>query len=303
MIYTVTFNPAIDYVLYVQELRKGCINRSRSEKAFFGGKGINVSVMLKNLGFNSTVLGFIAGFTGNAIEQGLSEDGINTDLIHLKNGLTRINVKIRSELETDINAQGPDIDEAALSELLEKLDRLTEGDVLVLAGSIPDTLPPDVYESIMDRLSGRGIRFVVDATEDLLLNSLKFHPFLIKPNSDELGEIFGTKIDTPELAFEYAEKLRDKGAVNVLVSMGDIGAALCDENGRRHFRPAYKGKTVNTVGAGDSMVAGFIAGYIGKNDYGYALRLGSAAGGATAFSEGLGNGDAVYELMHRDEDR
>lgn len=302
MIYTVTFNPAIDYVLYVQELQEGRINRSRSEKAFFGGKGINVSVMLKNLGLDSTVLGFVAGFTGKAIEQGLSAGGINTDLVHLHRGLTRINVKIRSELETDINAQGPDIDEAALLELLEKLDRLTEGDILVLAGSIPDTLPPDVYERIMSRLSGRGIRFVVDATKDLLLNSLKFHPFLIKPNSDELGEIFHTKIDTPELAFEYAERLRAEGAVNVLVSMGDMGAVLCDGNGERHFRTAYKGKTVNTVGAGDSMVAGFIAGYIGgKSDYEYALRLGSAAGGATAFSEGLGTGEAVYELMHRDE--
>lgn len=303
MIYTVTFNPAIDYVLYVQELQEGRINRSRSEKAFFGGKGINVSVMLKNLGLDSTVLGFVAGFTGKAIEQGLSAGGINTDLVHLHSGLTRINVKIRSEAETDINAQGPDIDKAALFELLEKLDRLTEGDILVLAGSIPDTLPPDVYERIMSRLSGRGIRFVVDATKDLLLNSLKFHPFLIKPNSDELGEIFATKIDTPELAFEYAERLREKGAVNVLVSMGDIGAVLCDGNGERHFRTAYKGNTVNTVGAGDSMVAGFIAGYIeGKNDYEYALRLGSAAGGATAFSEGLGSGEAVYELMHRDEE-
>lgn len=297
MIYTVTFNPAIDYVVHVDELQVGNINRCDRETAFFGGKGINVSLILKNLGIKSTALGFVAGFTGDAIERGIEQDGINTDFVHLKSGLTRINVKIRSNEETDINAQGPDIDNDAIDSLFGKLDRLESGDILVLAGSCPKTLPSDIYERIMERLSDRGIHFVVDATRDLLVNSLKFKPFLIKPNNDELGEIFKVKINDEKTAAEYARKLQQKGAVNVLVSMGGKGAVLVDENGDEHYKPAINGKVVNTVGAGDSMVAGFIAGYHTEKDYDYALKLGTAAGGATAFSEGLANKELILKLL------
>ncbi len=298
MIYTVTFNPAIDYIVYMKELEKGSINRSERETAFFGGKGINVSFILKELGHESTALGFVAGFTGKALEQGIENKGLHADFVRLENGITRINVKIRSGEETDINAQGPDIKQGDIDRLFEKLDRLKEGDVLILAGSIPKTLPSDIYERIMERLYGRGVHFVVDATKELLVNSLKYKPFLIKPNNDELSEIFGVEIKTPELSAEYGKKLVKKGASNVLVSMGRKGAVLCDENGKTHYMPAVGGEAVDTVGAGDSMVAGFIAGYTEKKDYEYALKLGTAAGAATAFSEGLGTRDKIYELLH-----
>lgn len=298
MIYTVTFNPAIDYIVYMKELEKGSINRSERETAFFGGKGINVSFILKELGHESTALGFVAGFTGKALEQGIENKGLHADFVRLENGITRINVKIRSGEETDINAQGPDIKQGDIDRLFEKLDRLKEGDVLILAGSIPKTLPSDIYERIMEKLYGRGVHFVVDATKELLVNSLKYKPFLIKPNNDELSEIFGVEIKTPELSAEYGKKLVKKGASNVLVSMGGKGAVLCDENGKTHYMPAVGGEAVDTVGAGDSMVAGFIAGYTEKKDYEYALKLGTAAGAATAFSEGLGTRDKIYELLH-----
>ncbi len=298
MIYTVTFNPAIDYIVYMKELEKGSINRSERETAFFGGKGINVSFILKELGHESTALGFVAGFTGKALEQGIENKGLHADFVRLENGITRINVKIRSGEETDINAQGPDIKQGDIDRLFEKLDRLKEGDVLILAGSIPKTLPSDIYERIMERLYGRGVHFVVDATKELLVNSLKYKPFLIKPNNDELSEIFGVEIKTPELSAEYGKKLVKKGASNVLVSMGGKGAVLCDENGKTHYMPAVGGEAVDTVGAGDSMVAGFIAGYTEKKDYEYALKLGTAAGAATAFSEGLGTRDKIYKLLH-----
>lgn len=297
MIYTVTFNPAIDYLIYVSELKVGSIIRSEKEKVFFGGKGINVSLVLRELGIKSTAMGFIAGFTGSAIEQAIGGDAISTDFVHLNDGLTRINVKIRSGQETDINGQGPAIFENDIKLLFDKLKMLKKGDTLVLAGSIPNTLPSDIYERIMELLSETGVRFVVDATRDLLLNSLKYLPFLIKPNNDELGEIFGVKIDTPEDAILYAGKLRKMGAVNVLVSMGKNGAVLVDENGKEYYMPAIDGKVINTVGAGDSMVAGFLAGYAQKADYGYALRLGTAAGGATAFSEGLAARDEILRLL------
>jgi 1-phosphofructokinase len=299
MIYTVTFNPAIDYLVYVPELKVGSIIRSEKEKVFCGGKGINVSLVLRELGIKSTAMGFIAGFTGSAIEQAIGGDEISTDFVHLNDGLTRINVKIRSGYETDINGQGPAISENDIKLLFDKLKRLKQGDTLVLAGSIPNTLPSDIYEKIMELLSETGVRFVVDATKDLLLNSLKYLPFLIKPNNDELGEIFGVKIDTPEDAILYAGKLRKMGAVNVLVSMGKNGAVLVDENDKEYYMPAIDGKVINTVGAGDSMVAGFLAGYAQKADYDYALRLGSAAGGATAFSEGLATRDEIFRLMNQ----
>lgn len=299
MIYTVTFNPAIDYLVYVPELKVGSILRSEKESTFCGGKGINVSLILQELGIESTATGFIAGFTGSAIEQALGGGMIRTDFVRLKEGLTRINVKIRSEYETDINGQGPSISENDIKALLGKLKDLKQGDTLVLAGSIPNTVPSDIYEKIMELLSGTGVRFVVDATKDLLLNSLKYRPFLIKPNNDELGEIFSVVIDTPEDAIRYAGKLREMGAVNVLVSMGGKGAVLVDENGKDYYMPAIDGKVVNTVGAGDSMVAGFLAGYTHKADYGYALNLGTAAGGATAFSEGLATRDEIFGLMSK----
>lgn len=299
MIYTVTFNPAIDYLVYVPELKVGSIIRSEKEKVFCGGKGINVSLVLRELGIKSTAMGFIAGFTGSAIEQAIGGDEISTDFVHLNDGLTRINVKIRSGYETDINGQGPAISENDIKLLFDKLKRLKQGDTLVLAGSIPNTLPSDIYEKIMELLSETGVRFVVDATKDLLLNSLKYLPFLIKPNNDELGEIFGVKIDTPEDAILYARKLRKMGAVNVLVSMGKNGAVLVDETGKEYYMPAIDGKVINTVGAGDSMVAGFLAGYAQESDYGYALKLGTAAGGATAFSEGLASRDEIFRLMNQ----
>ena len=299
MIYTVTFNPAIDYLVYVPELKVGSILRSEKESTFCGGKGINVSLILQELGIDSTATGYIAGFTGSAIEQALGGGIIRTDFVRLKEGLTRINVKIRSEYETDINGQGPAISENDIKTLLGKLKGLKQDDILVFAGSIPNTVPSDIYEKIMELLSGTGVRFVVDATKDLLLNSLKYRPFLIKPNNDELGEIFSVRIDTPEDAILYAGKLREMGAVNVLVSMGGKGAVLVDENGKDYYMPAISGKAVNTVGAGDSMVAGFIAGYTQKADYGYALKLGTAAGGATAFCEGLATRDEIFRLMNQ----
>ena len=287
MIYTMTFNPALDYVIHMDGLALGMVNRTTGEAVYYGGKGINVSCILKELGHESTALGFVAGFTGKALEEGLKKQDIRTDFISLGQGMTRINVKIKAEEETDINGQGPIIDEAALSALYERLDGLKEGDILVLAGSIPSTLPEDIYERMMDRLRGRGISFVVDATKELLLNVLKYHPFLIKPNHVELGEMFGVTLHTEADILTYAGKLQEKGARNVLVSMAGDGALLLTEEGRVHKIGVPKGTVINSVGAGDSMVAGFLAGYLKKADYGYALRLGTAAGSATAFSDGL----------------
>lgn len=296
MIYTVTFNPAIDYVVHTNEMQVGLVNRSESEEIYFGGKGINVSIVLKELGIKSKTLGFVAGFTGNAIEEGIREKGIETDFIHLDNGFSRINVKIKSDEETELNGQGPKISDKAISLLYEKLDALSDGDILVLAGSIPRTLPSDIYERIMEHLSEKNIRTVVDATKDLLLNVLKYKPFLIKPNNHELEEMFGVKLNGMEDIVTYAKKLKSMGAVNVLVSMAGDGAILVDEYGNVHTCGVCKGKVKNSVGAGDSMVAGFIAGSA-DGDYEYALKLGTATGGATAFSEGLAEKEKVYKLL------
>lgn len=296
MIYTVTFNPAVDYIVHTKELTAGAVNRSDGEEIYFGGKGINVSLVLAQLGVKSIALGFVAGFTGEAIEKGIAKAGIEADFVHLDNGFSRINVKIKSEKETELNGQGPDIDGKALDELFAKLDRLNTGDTLVLAGSIPASLPADIYERILEKLSGRNIRVVVDATKDLLLNVLKYKPFLIKPNNFELGEIFDTEMKTTEDIVKYAGKLREMGAVNVLVSMAGDGAVLLDEYGKTHICGVCKGKVKNSVGAGDSMVAGFIAG-CEKGDYEYALKLGTASGGATAFSDGLAEKKTIDELI------
>ena len=295
MVYTVTFNPAIDYVIQLDELKNGKINRAASEQMFCGGKGINVSIVLNELGVKSKALGFIAGFTGKAIEAGVRSSGVETDFTELPEGFSRINVKIRPN-ETEINGNGPGIPAEALEQLFEKLGALTEGDTLVLAGSIPKSLPDDIYEKILARLSGKGIRTVVDASGKLLLNVLKYEPFLVKPNNIELGEMFGTELKTADEIVHYAGKLKEMGAANVLVSMGYDGAVLLDENGELHKCGACKGTVKNSVGAGDSMVAGFIAG-LRDGGYEYALKLGTAAGGATAFSDGLAKRGDILELL------
>lgn len=296
MIYTVTFNPAVDYVVRAENIETGGINRLQSEEIYFGGKGINVSLVLSELGMRSKALGFIAGFTGEAIEKGLRENGVETDFVHLKSGFSRINVKIKSDVETELNGCGPVIDDESLAGLFSKLKHLENGDMLVLAGSIPNTLPSDIYEKILGFLADRNIRTVIDATKDLLVKSLKYRPFLIKPNNYELGEIFGVKPETDDDIIHYASELKKMGAENVLVSMAGDGALLLDENGMVHKCSACKGTVRNSVGAGDSMVAGFIAGSV-NGDYGYALKLGTACGGATAFSDGLARKDDIFRLM------
>lgn len=299
MIYTVTFNPAIDYVMYVKSINHGEVNRALKEEVMFGGKGINVSTVLGNLGVENVALGFIAGFTGDAIEKGVAEFGVKTDFIKLKNGMSRINVKLKADKETDINGSGPDISTDALNKLFEKLDNLKQGDYLVLAGSIPKSMPSDIYEKIMQRLQNKGIMFVVDATKDLLLNVLKYKPFMIKPNNIELGEMFGIELKDETEIIHYAKKLQSMGATNVIVSMAGNGALLVASNGEVTKMGVPSGKVVNSVGAGDSMVAGFIAGYTQTGNYGYSLRLGSAAGSATAFSEGLATKDKIFELINQ----
>lgn len=296
MVYTVTFNPAIDYVVHTAGMKLGATNRSEKEEMYFGGKGINVSIVLRELGIGSKALGFTAGFTGEAIEKGLSDAGIDTDFVRLENGNSRINVKIKSAEETELNGQGPDIDGKAITALFEKLDGLKDGDTLILAGSIPSSLPSDIYQRILERLSGKKIKTVVDATKELLLNVLKYKPYLVKPNNHELGEMFGVTLKTDEEIETYARKLRDMGAVNVLISMAGDGAMLIDEYGKMHRCGVCRGTVKNSVGAGDSMVAGFIAGSLG-GDYEYALKLGTAAGGATAFSDGLAAREKINELL------
>ncbi len=298
MIYTITFNPAVDYVVYTDELQVGKVNRSKSEEIYFGGKGINVSMVLNELGIRSKAMGFVAGFTGAAIEKGLTDAGIETDFVHLNKGFTRINVKIKSHAETELNGQGPEIPTEKLDELFDRLDGIKDGDGVILAGSIPSYLPSDIYERILERLKDRNIRAVVDATDDLLVNVLKYRPFLIKPNNFELGDIFGVTINTNEEIVKYAGKLKDMGAVNVLVSMAGDGAILLDEFGKTHVCGVCKGQVKNSVGAGDSMVAGFLAGCT-KGDYEYALKLGTAAGGATAFSDGLAKKDDIFKLLRQ----
>lgn len=296
MIYTVTFNPAIDYVVRTGEMEIGATNRSNSEEIYFGGKGINVSMVLKELDMPSIALGFVAGFTGIAIEQGVQEAGIKTDFVHLDKGFSRINVKIKSSQETELNGQGPHITEDAIKELFAKLDCLQDGDTIVLAGSIPNTLPTDIYEQILQYLSGKKIKAVVDATGELLLRVMKYKPFLVKPNNHELGELFNVTLQSTEEIATYARKLQEMGARNVLVSMAGDGALLIDENGVEHSCGVCKGTVRNSVGAGDSMVAGFLAGSK-DGDYEYALKLGTATGGATAFSDGLAKREEIERLL------
>lgn len=299
MIYTITFNPAIDYVMRLDGFKSGEVNRSKSEEVYFGGKGINVSVILNELGIKSVALGFVAGFTGKALEDGVKSQGIGTDFVHLSEGITRINVKIKSGDESEINGQGPVIPERAVDELFGRLDKLKKGDILIIAGSVPSTLPHDIYEKILERLDDKGISFVIDASKDLLMNTLKYKPFLIKPNKYELEEIFGARLDSFDDITSHAQKLRELGAVNVLVSLADEGSVLVDENGKVHKMGVCRGEVINSVGAGDSMVAGFVAGYVTSHDYEYALTLATACGGATAFSPGLAKRAVIDRLMEQ----
>lgn len=297
MIYTVTFNPALDYVVKVEHFTTGSVNRTVQEEIFYGGKGINVSAVLKELGYPSTALGFVAGFTGDELERGVKALGFVSDFIRVKKGMSRINVKLKSDEETEINGTGPEIEEEDVERLFERLDKLDEGDILVLSGSIPASIDDRIYEMIMERLDGRGIRIVVDATKDLLLNVLKYHPFLIKPNNHELGEMFGVTLQSDDDIIYHAKRLQEKGAVNVLISMAGDGALLLTEEGTVHRIGVPTGTVRNSVGAGDSMVAGFVAGYLDKKDYGYALKLGTASGSATAFSKGLAKRKEIIDIL------
>lgn len=298
MIYTVTFNPAIDYIVRLDKFTAGQINRVTYEQVLGGGKGINVSIVLGNLGHKSTAMGFLAGFTGEEIKRQLREFNAADDFVQLESGFSRINVKAKADVETEINGQGPKISEEKRDELFKKLEKLGEGDTLVLSGSIPNTLPDDMYEQTLSRLQGKKIRVVVDAEKGLLLKVLKFNPWLIKPNNHELGDMFGVKLKTDEEIVEYAKKLQEKGAQNVLISMAGDGAILLTAEGKHYKSPAPKGTLVNSVGAGDSMVAGFIAGYEeSKGDYEKAFHMGLATGSASAFSENLATRPEVEALL------
>ncbi len=300
MIYTVTFNPSLDYIVSVDDFKLGLTNRTSSELMLPGGKGLNVSMVLGNLGIDNTAFGFAAGFTGDEIIRRVEEMGVKAEFIRIQDGFSRINLKLKSIDGTEINGCGPRISGQAVEQLMEKLAILKAGDVLVLAGSIPSSMPDDIYRRIMERLDGRNVMIVVDATRDLLVNVLEYHPFLVKPNNHELGEIFGVTLRRREEVIPYAEKLKERGAVNVLVSMAGEGAVLVAEDGSVFQAPAPKGKLVNGVGAGDSMVAGFLAGWMERRDYRHAFYMGISAGSASAFSEQLATREeigAVYGQM------
>ena len=300
MIYTVTFNPSLDYIVSVENFQLGLTNRTSSELMLPGGKGVNVSTVLMNLGIENTALGFAAGFVGDEIVRQMEEMGVQNGFIRIEEGVSRINLKLKSIDGTEINGQGPVISPKHVEELMKRLDRLGEGDVLFLSGSIPASMPDDAYQKIMERLDGRGVQIIVDATKDLLMKVLEYHPFLIKPNNHELGEIFGVELKTRESVIPYAKKLQEKGARNVLISMAGEGAALVAEDGSIYLAEAPKGTLVNGVGAGDSMVAGFLAGWLEKHDYRHAFHTGIAAGSASAFSEYLASREevqAVYEQV------
>ena len=297
MIYTVTFNPSLDYIVSVRNFEEGSVNRASDEMILPGGKGINVSIVLNNLGMESHLLGFIAGFTGKEIERMVSDDGCISEFIKVDNGFSRINVKMRSEKESEINGIGPAISNSEMTQLLDKLDKLKEGDVLVLAGSIPASIPDTIYYDIMKMLSDRKIMIVVDATKDLLLNVLPLHPFLIKPNKQEPAEMMNLENLSKEDIVKNAFELQKRGARNVLVSMAGEGAILVTEDGNVYSSAAHKGNVVNSVGAGDSMVAGFIYGYLKNKDYKEAFETGLCAGSASAFSQNLATKEQVEELL------
>lgn len=297
MIYTVTFNPSLDYIIDVDDFQTGKVNRTHKEIIYPGGKGINVSIVLHNLGYENVALGFIGGFTGNEILRLLHDKGVKTDFITCKTGASRINVKMRSQCETEINGMGPMIQEEEIKELYTKLKKLNEDDILILSGSIPSMMPKTIYMDILKYLDGTGVRVVLDCTKELLAKALPYHPFLIKPNNFELEDLFGVKIETKNDVCEYAKKLQDMGARNVLVSMSKDGALLLDENGVEYRMDAPNGHLVNSVGAGDSMVAGFVAGYLATKDYEEALKIGVCTGSASAFSDELATKEEVKELL------
>lgn len=299
MIYTVTFNPSLDYIVSVNDFQLGLTNRTDSELILPGGKGINVSTILMNLGIDSTAFGFAAGFTGEEIIREVEAMGIRSDFIKIDSGISRINLKLKNIDGTEINGSGPEISEEKIEELLRKLDILGEGDILVLAGSIPASMPADMYSTIMERLQHKNVTFIVDATKDLLINVLKYKPFLIKPNNHELGELFDVKLTTREEVIPYGKKLQKQGARNVLISMAGEGAVLVAEDGSVYEAPAPKGTLVNAVGAGDSMVAGFTAGWIEKKDYRHAFYMGVSAGSASAFSEYLATKEVIMDLYEK----
>ena len=297
MIYTVTLNPSIDYVIKVDKLTTGKINRVNEEHVYPGGKGINVTRILKNLDNDNIALGFVSGFTGDYIINSLQELNLKSDFIKVKEGFTRINVKVKSEEETEINGQGPKISEEELNQFYKVIDKLVDGDILILSGSIPSCLDERLYENIMKRVEDRDIKVIVDATKNLLLNVLKYKPLLIKPNNHELAEMFNVELNSTEDVVFYARKLKEMGAQNVLISMGKDGALLVTENDEVFASSVAKGEVVNSVGAGDSMVAGFVAGYLKSNSYEEALRLGAASGGATAFSSDLATREFIDKLV------
>lgn len=299
MIYTVTFNPSLDYIVSVDDFKLGLTNCTSSELLLPGGKGINVSTILTNLGIESTALGFVAGFTGDEIIRKVEEIGVRSDFIRIGDGISRINVKLKSIDGTEINGMGPDISREKTEELMEKLDVLDEGDVLVLAGSIPVSMPDDIYSRILERLEGKGVTFIVDATGELLMKVLKYQPFLIKPNNHELGDIFKVNLETREEVVPYGRKLQAMGAKNVLISMAGEGAVLVAEDGSVYDAPAPEGVLVNAVGAGDSMVAGFTAGWMEEKDYRHAFYMGVAAGSASAFSEYLATKNEIMSLYQK----
>lgn len=297
MIYTITFNPALDYISQVENFKIGKINRTKTEKILPGGKGLNVSTVLKNLGIESTALGFIAGFTGKELKRNIEEKGIKTDFIKVEKGITRINVKISSNEETALNGNGPEITEENINKLLEKIEKITKEDMVILAGNIPRCINNDIYEIICKTLERNNVTFVVDATKELLMNVLKYKPFLIKPNKEELEETFKEKIETKEEIIVHAKKLQLIGAQNVLISLGGEGAILLTTEGKEFYSKAPKGKVLNTVGAGDSMVAGFIAGYEKSGDFEQAFKMGIATGSASSFSMNLATAEEVANLL------
>ncbi len=297
MIYTITWNPSIDYIVSVKEFRVGEVNRAVSESMFPGGKGLNVSMVLKNMGVDNTALGFITGFTGKEIERQVKQAGVRSELIHVPCGCSRINLKLKSNQETEINGCGPEIKEKEIKELYQKLNQLKKGDILVLAGSIPNSMPMDSYKKIIKPLTGKGILFVIDAEKELLSQTLEFQPFLVKPNQYELGGLFHVECRTKQEVTAYAQKVREMGARNVLVSMASEGAILLTEEGNIYYMPAPKGEVKNSVGAGDSMVAGFLAGWVEKKDYFYALKKAVSAGSATAFSEWLATKEEIEKIL------
>ena len=301
MIYTVTLNPSIDYIIETDKFKIGEVNRANKEELYPGGKGINVSLMLNELQVENTALGFLGGFIGEYIENTLASNGVNTEFIKLEKGFSRINLKIKNEVETEINGKGPHISEDNLQLLYKKIEKLKDEDILVLCGSIPKSLSNTLYQDIISMVAKKNVKVIVDATSNLLLNTLKYNPFLIKPNIHELEEIFDTKIDCIDSTIFYATKLKDMGAENVLISTGKDGALLIDSKGKIYLSNAPYGDVVNTVGSGDSMVAGFISGYLKTKDYKEALKLGASCGSATAFSSGIGEKKLIDTLKNEIE--